>query len=524
MRRTIPFLLLLVGAFALSAPSCNKKSGETVVVYNTDDESASRENRSMATDGLRAPRMGANMQGAFLKQGQVKSRQFYTYPQVEELRINLTRGISGSGATLSRYGDASRNPAYRGHGWMKSAEDYPYLDKLDKLAQRDRNEDRSYYTDWIEFCQQTGMSDIIMTANYYMPFDELAAFINDADAAGLNILYIEADNEVNSPEHQKMLLAELQRKDPKASSYNGRQRAEKAFGLYWDWVEELEEFCAGKGIPVSYVGTPPAYAFPDMLDPETMGSKANISDKKAQSDRLFNELGSERVRSGGLKGTAISRHRYRQWDIVGKQVQARNDDLRRRLEYPIYRDYVQDLKRTEVDHYRKLYPDAQILFTEWALRKSIAGAGHSMAAAIDVVKFLTALAQINAEYGETVVGAATYQTLYAPKMGGLLYPDDNGVGVSPEGWAFHLLSVMDGAPILEIGNGDRKRTQWIRVQGEDAEYIVFYNLKAEPMPIPYNGGAKYLSSADILGEPVTIESGQANGQVPGHAVGIVELR
>jgi hypothetical protein len=462
MRRSLPFVLLLLGAFALSAPSCNKKSSDTVIVYEDEQPTAS----TRTVDGtVRAARMGGNMQGAFYKKSRVQGKPFYKYGKVEELSINLSRGISGTGATLSRYGDPAKDQAYVGHGWARSARDYPHIEKAQSQAKRETRETVNYYTEWLDFCRTTGMSDIIITANYFMPFNELDALIKDAQAQGLNILWIEADNEMNSPEHIKMLQAELQQKDSRASSYRGIQRVEKAFELYWDWVEELEAFCDPRGLKVSYVGTPPAYAFPDMLDPETMGSKANLSQKKAQSDRMFNDMGSQRVRSGRLKGEAVSRHRYRQWDIVGREMQQRNDDLRRRLEYPIYRNYYEDLKETEADHWRSLYPDAQILMTEWALRKSVAGAGHSMAAAIDVVKHLMALAQINAAYGETVFDAATYQTLFAPKMGGLLFPESNGVGIAPEGWAYHLCSVMDGAPVLEVGNGDNTHQQWIRVSG-----------------------------------------------------------
>ncbi len=522
MKRFQKYPFLLLGLLPLLAPSCNKKSGDTVIVYESQEGEAPR--RTVDDGTLRAPRMGGNVQGVFTKKSRIGSRDFYQYPQVNDLRISLTRGISGTGATYSRYGDPSRDPSYRGHGWERTMKDYPDQEKVKKMAPRDAVEDDNFYRDWMRFAEQTGMKDMILVANYFMPFSELDQLLRDLEAKGIRVLWLEADNETNSPEHVKMFEAELRRKDPRFASYNARQRFEKAFELYWDWVGELEDFADARGLPVSYVGTPPAYAFPDMLDPETMGEKANVSEKKAQSDRMFNEMGSRYVKEGRLEGMAISRHRYRQWDIVGRQVQARNDDLRRRLAYPVYRNYYLDLKETEVDFYRKLYPDAKILFTEWALRKSIAGAGHSMAAAIDVAKFLLANAQINAEYGETVVDAVTYQTLYDEKMGGLLYPDGNGLGVSPEGWAYHLFSVMDGAPILEIGNGDNTRTQWIRVQGPDGEYVCYYNLKDEPMAIPYQGGARYLQSADLLGEPVTIQSAQADRQVPAHSLGIVQLR
>ncbi len=501
----------------LTLPSCNKLAADSAI-------KAPEATLRTASEGLAlAPRMGANLQGSFLKKRILEGRYFFDYPAVNELGITLTRGISGSGSTFSRYGDPKRDPLYAGLGWAKAAADYPALDEVQKAGNKKSPEINNHYHDWINMIKACSLKEMVVVANPYMPFAELTSFLDDAEAAGGRILWLEAGNEMNSPANLKAWQEQLLDRDPRAESYTGLERAEKSFELYWNWVEELESYAKARGIPVSYVGTPPAYAFPGMLDPETMGEKATLGKKKAESDRIFNEMGSARVRRGELPGKAVSRHRYSQWDIIGEEVQERNDDLRRRLSYPLARNYYEDLRKTEVDFYRSLYPDAKILFTEFALRKSIAGAGYSMAACIDVAKVLIAMGQINAEYRENVVELVTYQNLYAEKMGGLIYYEGSEVGLSPEGLTYNLFTVMDGRPILEIGKGDNINTQWLRVRGPKGEAIVYYNTAAQPLRIPYSGQVSYLQSEDILGEPVNVLSARAEGSVPPHSVGVVLL-
>jgi len=467
--------------------------------------------------------MGANVQGVFMKKRQVGGKFFYEYPALSELGITLTRGISGSGSTFSRYGDPARDPDYAGHGWSKAAADYPDITEAQKSGKKRSPESNNHYRDWINMVRTSPAKELVVVANPYMPFSELAAFLDDAAAAGGKVLWLEAGNEMNSPSDLKAWQEQLQQRDPRAASYDARTRVEKAFALYWDWVEELETFAEARNLPLAYVGTPPAYAFPDMLDPETMGDKANLGEKKALSDRIFNEMGADRVRRGQLEGRGISRHRYSQWDIEGKELQDRDDALRRKLSYPLSRNYYEELKKTEVDFYRSLYPDAKILLTEWALRKSIAGAGYSMAACYDVAKTLIAMGQINASYRDNVVELVTFQNLYAEKMGGLLYYEGNTVGLSPEGIAYRLFTVMDGRPILEAGRGDNVETQWLRVQGQRGEAVVYYNRSAAPLKLPFSGEVHFLQSDDILGEPTTVQIKRAEGSVPAHSVGVLYL-
>ena len=512
-------LLLIATAMLLlgGLSTCSKKPVEATRPV----ASAARES---SADGLAlAPRMGGNVQGVFMKKRMVNGKYFYQYPAIEELGITLTRGISGTGSTFSRYGDPAIDPRYAGLGWQRAAADYPGLDEAQKVGKKRTPETENDYRSWIDMAANTSLKDLVVVANPYMPFSELAAFLDDAAAAGANVLWLEAGNEMNSPVNLKAWQEQLLQTDPRVSSYNGSERVEKAFDQYWDWVEELESFARARNIPVAYVGTPPAYAFPGMLDPETMGAKANQGAKKAQSDRMFNETGSRLVRSGRLAGAGVSRHRYSQWDIVDREIQERNDDLRRRLSYPLARNYYEDLLKTEVDFYRKLYPGAKILLTEWALRKSIAGAGYSMAASIDVAKFLIAMGQINAQYRENVVELVTYQNLYSEKMGGLIYFEGSEVGLSPEGLTFSLFSVMDGRPILEVGRGDNINNQWLRLRGEGGEVLVYYNTSATPFTIPYSGQVRYLQSEDILGSPSIVQSARAERQVPAFSVGVVEL-
>ncbi len=482
------------------------------------------ESRQSNTEGLAlAPRMGGNVQGVFMKRRQVGGRYFYEFPAITELNITLSRGISGSGSTFSRYGDPSRDPLYAGHGWAKAAAEYPNLTEAQKAGRKRASESSNHYRDWIDMVINSPLKDMVVVANPYMPFEELGRFLDDAQTAGGKVLWLEAGNEMNSPADLKAWQEQLAQRDPSAARLDARARAQKAFDLYWDWVIELERFAEGYDIPVAYVGTPPAYAFPDMLDPETMGSKANLSQKKAQSDKFFNEAGSNRVRRGQLKGQGVSRHRYSQWDIIGEEQQVRNDDLRRRLQHPLDRNYFEELKRTEVDFYRNLYPNAKILLTEWAMRKSIAGAGFSMAASYDVAKTLIAMGQINAVYREQVVALMTFQNLFAEKMGALIFFEGQQVGLSPEGLTYSLFTVMDGQPILEIGQGDNVQHQWLQVRSPMGEALVYYNMSSNPISIPYSGALRYLQSEDILGEPLNVLEARADGQIPAHSVGVIML-
>ncbi|GEM_PF-1127971 len=504
---------------ALAMPSCNPPNAATSSLSPSPEQA-----RTGSSEGLAlAPRMGANVQGVFMKKRQVGGKYFYEYPALAELGITMTRGISGSGSTFSRYGDPASDPAYAGHGWSRAAADFPGVSEAQKAGNKRSPESNNHYRDWLNMVQASPAKDLVVVANPYMPFSELAAFLDDAEAAGARVLWLEAGNEMNSPADLKAWQEQLAERDPAAARYDARTRVEKAFGLYWDWVKELEDFAKARKLPVAYVGTPPAYAFPDMLDPETMGDKANLGEKKALSDRMFNEMGSDRVRSGALEGEGISRHRYSQWDIEGKEMQVRDDDLRRKLSYPLSRNYYEELKKTEVDFYRSLYPDAKILLTEWALRKSGAGAGYSMAASYDVAKTLIAMGQINASYRENVVELVTFQNLFAEKMGGLIYYEGNTVGLSPEGRTYRLFTVMDGRPILEVGKGDNIETQWLRVQGLNGQAIVYYNRSSASFKLPFSGEVHFLQSEDILGEPETVQISRAEGSVPAYSVGVLYI-
>ncbi|MBI1191897.1 MAG: hypothetical protein GC205_01795 [Bacteroidetes bacterium] len=504
----------------LAMPSCNPSSAAKSSASPSTEQA-----RTSTGEGLAlAPRMGANVQGVFMKKRLVGGKYFYEYPALAELGITMTRGISGSGSTFSRYGDPALDPAYAGHGWTRAAADYPAVSEAQKAGQKRSPESNNHYRDWLNMVQASPAKDLVVVANPYMPFSELAAFLDDAEAAGARVLWLEAGNEMNSPSDLKAWQEQLAARDPGTARYDARTRVEKAFALYWDWVRELEDFAQTRKLPLAYVGPPPAYAFPDMLDPETMGDKANLGQKKALSDRIFNEIGSDRVRRGLLAGAGISRHRYSQWDIEGKEMQERNDDLSRKLSYPLSRNYYSELKETEVDFYRSLYPNAKILLTEWALRKSGAGAGYSMAACYDVAKTLIAMGQINAAYRENVVELVTFQNLYAEKMGGLIYYEGNTVGLSPEGRAYRLFTVMDGRPILEVGKGDNIETQWLRVQGVNGQAIVYYNRSSAPFKLPFSGEVHFLQSDDILGEPETVQVNRADGSVPANSVGVLYIQ
>ncbi|MFT7589383.1 MAG: hypothetical protein ACI959_001601 [Limisphaerales bacterium] len=538
------WMLLGLAVLLMSADACTRKSAEATGTTTGSSSTQTTQSTQTGSDGnagamtsggqeygagdylALAPLVGANVQGAFMRMREVNSSPFYkNASKVNELGITLTRGLSGTGATYSRYGDPKRDPLYKGMGWGKSAQEYPTHKRAVKIQKRDTKERNSFYDDWIDFTNATNMKDMILVANMYMPFSELEAFIEKARANGVNILWLEADNETNSTEHQEGLFELLKEVDPKATTYNRAMATEKAFGLYWDWVGELEDFGTEMGIPVSVVGTPSAYAFPEMLDPKTMGDKANISPNKVKSDRLFNQIGSDRTKANKLETKAVSRHRYRQYDLVRGEVNARNDVLRKKLEYPIYRSYYRDLKKTEVDHYRKLYPNSQIIFTEWGLRKPEGGAGNSFAVAVDVAKFLVANCQINVDYGFNVVDAVTFQSMYGHKMGGLIYHDNNSaVKIAPEGIAMSMFSQLSGRPILEIGNGDDSKTQWIRIACAEGEKIFFYNLGNSDMNISYSGDVEFLQSEDLLSENTTIDRQNGVSKLPKHSIGVLTIK
>lgn len=518
MKRFWFLLLFAVVPFLLGADACSKKYNDAVQSVENESFEGPFSGAVLAL----APRMGGNVQSAFIKRRKLNGRWFYTYPAMEDLNLNMTRGLSGTGATYSRYGDPSRDPAYRGMGWAKSAAEHPNHERPQQIQKRDRNEVENHYKSWMDMCVATDMRDVVLVANMYMPFSELQDLIDDMESRGINILWVEADNEQNSPQHQRGLLASLKEKDPNTGRYGPEELARKNFAQYWDWVEELEAFCSERGLPVSYVGTPVIYAFPnDLPDAVTGGRK--IGKKKSTTDRVFNESGAERVLRGKLEGAAISRHRYRQWLHKDGVMYDRNDDLRKKLSYPLARNYYDDLMRTEVQFYRSLYPGAQILLTEWGLKSRPNGPGYSWAQAQDVAKFLLATAKINAELREQAIPVVTYQSLYGQKMFGLMYFEGNEVGLAPEGRAMSLFSVMDGAPILEVGNGDDIKTQWIRIENNGQQYLLYYNLEDRNMPIPYAGSVEFMQATDLFDETNTTKTQTASGFVPSNSIGVVTL-
>lgn len=514
-----PVAWLFLIAMLVSVSAC--KSSEEGASTQEGGSSA------VAADGeylALAPRLGANVQSAFERGRQPRGqRYFYTYGDCEDLGLNISRGISGTGATYTRYGDPKRDPKYKGHGYAKSAAEIRGHELLDKVANRDRREDNNMYDEWINFANHTGWDEMVIVANLYMPMNELQDLVDEVKRNNIKIMYLEADNEMNSVEHQQGLRVELERTNPSARRLPREEQVELAFKKYWDWVEDLEAFGDRNNIPVSVVGTPPAYAFPDMLDPETMGSKANLGKMKAITDRIFNDSGSKRTKRGDLKGEYVSRHRYRQYDLIKGKINERNDDLRRKLEYPLARNYYKDLTETEIDFYRGLYPDCKILFTEYGIRKPGAGAGSSFAVATDIAKFIVTTSKINAVYGEQVCALLTYQKLYGEPMGGLMQFDQNkNYRISPEFRSMQLMSPIDGAPILEVGNGDDVDNQWVRAKTDQGEMIFFYNRSDRAFPIPYSGEVEYLQSRDLLDENTRTKKGSMS-ELPPNSIGRIKL-
>jgi hypothetical protein len=86
-----------------------------------------------------------------------------------------------------------------------------------------------------------------------------------------------------------------------------------------------------------------------------------------------------------------------------------------------------------------------------------------------------------------------------------------------------LFSVMDGAPILEVGNGDDVKTQWIRIENNGQQYLLYYNLENRSMSIPYAGSVEFMQATDLFDEANTTKTQTATGSVPPNSIGVVTL-